>query len=52
MSLVHRVARRRGGCEVAVDIEAPPGIEALLAVSYGPVVGMLVSRLARVAEQR
>lgn len=52
VSLVHRVERRRGGCEVAVDIDAPPALEPLLAFTYGPVVGMLVTRLARVAEQR
>ena len=49
VSLVHRVALRRDGCEVTIDIEAPAALEPVLAVSYGPVVGMLVSRLARVA---
>ncbi len=48
--LVHSVEPRRSGCEVAVDITAPAPVEALLRVSYGPVVALLVRRLARVAE--
>jgi hypothetical protein len=45
----HRVERRAGGCIVAVTIAAPGPLEAGLGVSYGPVVALLVRRLARVA---
>ena len=50
VELVHRVAARRGGCEVAIDIQAPGPLERVLSVTYGPVgLGALVTRLARVA---
>jgi hypothetical protein len=49
VTMVHSVARRRTGCEVSVELEAPPPLEPMLAFTYGPVVAMLVSRLARVA---
>lgn len=52
VSMVHRVSPRRGGCEVAVEISAPRAVERALALAYGPVVGVLVRRLARVAERR
>jgi hypothetical protein len=45
----HRVERRAGGCVVAVTIAAPAPLESALRVSYGPVVALLVRRLARVA---
>jgi hypothetical protein len=47
--LVHRVERRRTGCEVVIEIHAPATLEAVLAVTYGPLVGLLVTRIARVA---
>ncbi len=49
--LVHRVEpRAEGGCVVAIDIEAAPAaLEAALAASYGRLVEVLVSRLARMA---
>lgn len=49
VELVHRVAGRRNGCEVAIDIHAPAALEVVLARTYGPLVGLLVARLARVA---
>ncbi len=45
-------ARLSGGCEVAIDIEAPRTLEGLLAVTYASVVELLVNRLAKVAEAR
>jgi len=48
--LVHRVTPLRSGCEVAVEITAPGPLETVLGVSYGPLVTLLVRRLARVAE--
>ena len=51
VSMVHRVSRRPNGCEVAVDIVAPAPLEPVLAFTYGPVVEVLVNRLARAAEQ-
>jgi hypothetical protein len=52
VSMVHAVRRRRTGCEVAIEMHAPPALEAALALSYGPVVGLLVKRLASVAAAR
>jgi hypothetical protein len=52
VELDHRVEPRRGGgCVVGVDIRAPAPLEAVLRVSYGPVVALLVAHLARVAER-
>lgn len=52
VALDHRVAPLLGGgCLVGVDIRAPAPLEAVLRVTYGPVVGVLVARLARVAER-
>ena len=51
-TLKHRVyAHPDGGSVVAVDMTAPAPVEAALAVSYGPVVQLLVRNLARVAAQ-
>jgi hypothetical protein len=52
VSMVHAVHRRRSGCEVAVEMHASPALEAALALSYGPVVALLVKRLAAVAAAR
>jgi hypothetical protein len=51
VELDHRVEPRAAGCVVAVDVRAPAAVEAVLRVSYGPVVAILVRRLARVAER-
>lgn len=52
VDLVHRVRPRAdGSCLVGVDLIAPAPLEAGLAVSYGPVVQLLVGRLARAAEE-
>lgn len=53
VDIVHRTRPGPGGrgSIVAVDMIAPRTIERLLAVSYGPVVGLLVRNLARVAER-
>ena len=48
----HRVEPRAGGgCVVAVELESRGPVEAVLRATYGPVVGVLVRRLARVAER-
>lgn len=47
--LRHRVRPTAGGCQVAMDIEAPCGLEALVGLTYGPLVRLLVANLARVA---
>jgi hypothetical protein len=51
VTLAHRVEAREGGCVVAVDIESAPPFEPLLRAGYGPLVGVLVRRLAAVAER-
>ena len=48
----HRVEPRPGGgCTIAIDLHARGPAEAALRASYGPVVGALVRRLARVAQR-
>jgi hypothetical protein len=52
VELDHRVEPRTGGgCVVAVDLRAPAPLEAVLRVTYGPVVALLVRNLARAAER-
>lgn len=51
VALAHRVEPRTGGCVVAIDIESPAAVEPLLRSTYGPLVGLLVRRLASVAER-
>ena len=48
--MVHRVDPRGDGCEVAVDLIAPPPLERALARIYGPVIAATLRRLARRAE--
>ena len=43
----HRVEPRPRGCRVAVDLTAPPVVEAGLRISYGPIVALLVRNLAK-----
>ena len=55
LEIVHRVepnlnARLEDGSKVAIDMLAPPPLEAVLAVTYGPAIALLVRNLARVAE--
>jgi hypothetical protein len=50
VDLDHRVEPTPGGALLAVTLSAPPPLEAVLRVSYGPVCGALVKRMARVAE--
>jgi hypothetical protein len=52
VTIAHRVERRGDRCRIVVDLEAPAGLEAVLAVSYGPLVERLVRNLARVAESQ
>jgi polyketide cyclase/dehydrase/lipid transport protein len=50
VELDHEVSpRRAGGCTVATTIRAPAVLEPALAVTYGPLVGLLMRNLARVA---
>lgn len=50
--MVHRVEGRDDGCLVAVDIEAPAPLEAALRAFYGPLVELLLARLATKAASR
>jgi hypothetical protein len=51
MDMDHRVApRRAGGSTVTVTLDGPAPLRAALAVTYAPLVGVLVARLAKVAE--
>lgn len=52
VTMDHRVGRRRGRTVVGVDLVAPPPVERVLAVTYGPLVGVLLRRLAAVAERQ
>jgi hypothetical protein len=50
--ITHRVEPRAGsGCRVAVDLEAPWPLESLLAATWGPVFGLSLRRLARLATE-
>jgi polyketide cyclase/dehydrase/lipid transport protein len=49
MTLVHRVEPRAKGCAIAIDLSAPGPLEPALAATYGPVIQMMLDRLARVA---
>ncbi len=52
LDMDHRVdPRRAGGSTVTVTLDAPAPLRAALAVTYAPLVGLLVQRLARVAER-
>ncbi len=47
----HRVApRRAGGSTVTVALDGPVALRAAMTVTYAPLVGILVARLARIAE--
>ncbi len=55
LEIVHRVepgrkAHLEDGSRVAIDMLASPPLEAVLAVTYGPAIALLVRNLARVAE--
>ena len=50
MTLVHRVEPRPGGCTVAIDLRAPGLLENALAATYGPVIQLMLNRLARSSE--
>jgi hypothetical protein len=52
VDMTHRVEPRTGGCRVAIDVDAPGPLEAAIALSYGPVIGFTLRRLARAAERR
>ena len=47
MTLTHRVEPRPKGCVVAIDLRAPGLLEPALAATYGPVIQLMVDRLAR-----
>ena len=47
----HRVEPTPGGCLVAVTLQAPAPVEAVLKVTYGPLVQVLVRRLADVSHR-
>jgi hypothetical protein len=50
VELVHRVEPHgSGGSLVGIDMTAPAPIEAVLRATYGPIVQLLMNRLARVA---
>ena len=50
VELVHRVIERERGCTVAIDLRAPAALEPAVAAAYGPVIQVMLNRLARRAE--
>lgn len=50
MTLAHEVTPLPTGSRVTMSISAPGPLETVLAATYGPVVQLLVRRLAKVAE--
>lgn len=51
LRLVHRVEPHGSGARVAIDVHAPARLEPLVRLSYGPLVALLVRRLAAVAQR-
>lgn len=49
VELVHRVEPRQDGSTVAIDIRARSTIEAAVGAAYGPIVQILLNRLAKIA---
>ena len=52
MTLDHTVEPRGTGSRITMTMSAPGPLDAVLGVTYGPVVRTLVRRLARVAGER
>jgi hypothetical protein len=50
VDMVHRVEPRGEGCTIAIDLSAPGPLEPALAATYGPVIQLMIGRLARLAE--
>ncbi|WP_233529924.1 hypothetical protein [Antrihabitans stalagmiti] len=50
MTLAHDVTPLPTGSRITMSISAPGPLETVLAATYGPVVQLLVRRLAKVAE--
>jgi hypothetical protein len=50
MTLAHRVIPRADGCTVAIDLAAPGPLEPLLAATYGPIIQLMLDRLASRSE--
>lgn len=51
VALDHRVEPTSSGSRIEVVLRAPGPLEALLGVTYGPVIALLLANLARVAER-
>ena len=53
VTMCHLVSPRAGGgCEVAIELTAPEPVQSVVAVTYGPVMTLLLANLARVAGKR
>ena len=50
VEMVHRVEPLPEGCEVAIDVIAPPPLERVFAAAYGPVITATLRRLAETAQ--
>jgi hypothetical protein len=50
IDMSHRVTPTADGSEILTEITAPRAIEAGLGVTYGPLIGLLLRNLARVAD--
>lgn len=49
VALVHAVHPTPVGCRITMTLRAPGPLEPLLGATYGPVIQLLVQRLARIA---
>jgi hypothetical protein len=49
VQLEHRVVPAPGGSLVTIELRAPGPLEGALAATYGPVIQLMLNRLARVA---
>jgi hypothetical protein len=45
----HRVEPLGEGCRLTIEVHAPAPVEALVALTYGPLIGWVLGRLARLS---
>jgi hypothetical protein len=51
LTMRHAVSARSEGCEITLEIRSAGALERIIALSYGPLVSLLLRNLARVAER-
>jgi hypothetical protein len=49
--MVHAAIPRERGCEITLEVRGGAASERLIALTYGPLIKLLLRNLARVAER-